>query len=99
MLSGHIQMLKALGSGFVVLVFVAAAVLALVRRRHGKGMLLVAAGLALLAFAWIFETLTYVLPPADTFEGGLLHIGAFMGGAALGAPLIALGLLLLPGKR
>ena len=99
MLSGYIQILKALGCAFVVLAFMGGAIVALLKRRLGRGMPVIAAGLALLGFAWIFETLSYLLPPAQTFEGGLLHIAAFMGGAALGAPLIALGLLLLPARR
>ena len=101
MMHGHIQLLKAIHGFAMVAIFLLAAALALLRRSRVKGMGLVCAGLFLLAFAWVFEALTYVLPPADSFEGGMVHIAGYMGGVALGAPLILLGLLLLSvrGKR
>ncbi len=94
MLSGNIQMLKALGCAFVALCFFGAAALGLLRGKAARGLGWMAAGFALLGVAFVFETLSYVLPPADSFEGGLVHIAGFLGGTGMGAPLVTLGLIL-----
>ncbi len=98
-MEGHIQLMKAIYSYVVVLLLVVAAVVALLRRRKVEGAGWLAAGLGAMALSWLFEALTYTLPPSSTFLGSMLMIGGFMGPAGAGAAAALLGAWLLAPRK